>query len=187
MLTVSYLILQACILFLRCFRQEWRISVFALCAFKKPLLMCSAQDCDLARSWVRTAERGVEFKGGSRHDRNRHNRHSRQNRQNRQNRHSCLLVLYFAGQAKREQGALQNRQNRQNRHEGSNPPPPLNSTPFFRHPDWDPEPFQKPKPSEWKSPGSQWKSPGPQEAQNLSEKVEKGSRPHNNPFWFSII
>ena len=34
-------------------------------------------------------KRGVEFKGGSRHDRNRHNR------QNRQNRHGRLLVLYL--------------------------------------------------------------------------------------------
>ena len=73
-------------------------------------------------------KRGVEFKGGSRHDRNRHNH---RNRQNRQNRHGRLLVLYFVGQAKRGQGALQNRQtrqNRQNRHEGYplklNPPFP---------------------------------------------------------------
>ena len=47
--------------------------------------------------------RGVEFKGGSRHDRNRHNR---RNRQNRPNRHGCLLVLYFVGQAKGRQGAF---------------------------------------------------------------------------------
>ena len=45
-------------------------------------------------------EKGVEFKGGSRHDRNRHNR------QNRQNRHGRLLALYFVGQAKGGQGAL---------------------------------------------------------------------------------
>ena len=31
-LAISYLVLQACISFLRCFRQEWRISVFALFA-----------------------------------------------------------------------------------------------------------------------------------------------------------
>ena len=36
-------------------------------------------------------KRGVEFKGGSRHDRN------RQNCQNRQNRHGCVFVLYFVG------------------------------------------------------------------------------------------
>ena len=63
-------------------------------------------------------KRGVEFKGGSRHDRNRHNR---RNRRNRQNRHGCLLVLYFLGEAEGGQGALQNRQNRQNRHEGYPP------------------------------------------------------------------
>ena len=45
-------------------------------------------------------KRGVEFKGGSRHDRNRHNRRNRQNRQNR------LLVLYFVGEARGGQGAL---------------------------------------------------------------------------------
>ena len=60
-------------------------------------------------------KKGVEFKGGSRQDRN------RQNRQNRQNRYGCLLVLYFVGQAKGGQGALQNHQNRQNRHEGYPP------------------------------------------------------------------
>ena len=67
-----------------------------------------------------SGKRGVEFKGGSHHDRNRHNR----NRQNRQNRHSCLLVLYFAGEAKGGQGAFQNRHNRQNpqnHHEGYPP------------------------------------------------------------------
>ena len=42
-------------------------------------------------------KRGVEFKGGSRHD---CNRHDRRNRQNRQNRHGLLIVLYFVGQAK---------------------------------------------------------------------------------------
>ena len=66
-------------------------------------------------------KRGVGFKGGSRHDRNRHNR---RNRQNRQNRHGRLLALYFVGRAKGGQGALQNRQtrqNRQNRHEGYPP------------------------------------------------------------------
>ena len=61
---------------------------------------------------------GVEFKGGSRHDRNRHNRRKRQNR------HSRLLALYFVGQTKGGQGALQDRQNRQScqkRHELSGP------------------------------------------------------------------
>ena len=72
-------------------------------------------------SVLRVTERGVGFKGRSRHDRNRHNRH---NRHNRQNRHGRLFVLYFVGPAKRGQGALQNRQtrqNRQNRHEGYPP------------------------------------------------------------------
>ena len=32
MLTISYLVLQACVSFLGCFRQEWRISAFALFA-----------------------------------------------------------------------------------------------------------------------------------------------------------
>ena len=68
--------------------------------------------------------RGVEFKGGSRHDRNRHNR---RNRQNRQNRHGRLLALYFVGEAKEGQGVLQNRQIRQNRHEGY---PPWTQPPF---------------------------------------------------------
>ena len=70
---------------------------------------------------LRVTEKGVEFKGGSHHGRN---RHSRRNRQNHQNRHSRLLALYFAGQPKGGQGAFQNRrnrQNRQNRHEGSPP------------------------------------------------------------------
>ena len=40
-------------------------------------------------------KRGVEFKGGSRHDRN------RRDRRNRQNRHGCLLALYFVGEAKK--------------------------------------------------------------------------------------
>ena len=44
---------------------------------------------------IRMTKKGGEFKGGSRHDRNRHNR---RNRQNRQNRHGCLFVLYFVGQ-----------------------------------------------------------------------------------------
>ena len=43
---------------------------------------------------------GVEFKGGSRHDRNRHQR------RNRQKRHGRLLGLYFVGQAKGGQGAI---------------------------------------------------------------------------------
>ena len=75
-----------------------------------------------------TKKGGVEFKGGSRHDRDRHNR---RNRQNRQNRHGRLLALYFVGQAKGGQGALRNRQNRQNRHEGYppfKPNPPLPSS-----------------------------------------------------------
>ena len=58
---------------------------------------------------------GVEFKGGSRHDRN---------RRNRQNRDGWLLALYFVGEAKGGQGAFQNRQNhqnRQNRHQGYPP------------------------------------------------------------------
>ena len=65
------------------------------------------------QQWLQVAaasgsrKRGVEFKGGSRHDRNCHNRW---NCQNRQNRHGSLLVLYFAGQAKGGQGAIQNRQ-----------------------------------------------------------------------------
>ena len=63
--------------------------------------------------WYQDDEkRGVEFQGGSRHDRNRHNR---RNRQNRQDRHGRLLALYFVGQAKGGQGALQNR------HEGYPP------------------------------------------------------------------
>ena len=60
-------------------------------------------------------ERGVEFKGGSRHDLD---RRDHRNRQNRQNRHGCLLVLHFVGDAKGGQGAFQNRQNR---HEGYPP------------------------------------------------------------------
>ena len=43
---------------------------------------------------LRMMKRGVEFKGGSRHDRNCHNRRKRQNR------HGRLLALYSVGQAK---------------------------------------------------------------------------------------
>ena len=53
---------------------------------------------------------GVEFKEGSRRDRN---RHKFQNCQN-----VCLSALWFLGQAQRGQGALHNRQNR---HEGYHP------------------------------------------------------------------
>ena len=53
--------------------------------------------------WSGSRKRGVDFKGGSRHDRNRHDR---------QNRHGCLIVLCFVGQPQRRQGALRNRQNR---------------------------------------------------------------------------
>ena len=58
-------------------------------------------------------KRGVEFKGGSRHDLN-----------------GRLFALHFVGQAQGGQGALQNRQsrrNRQNHHEGY----PLNPHPLF--------------------------------------------------------
>ena len=77
----------------------------------------SRRKCD-ARDNQDHGKGGVEFKGSSRHDRNRHNR---RNRRNRQNRHGCLLVLYFVGETKGGQGALQNRQNRQNHHEGYPP------------------------------------------------------------------
>ena len=42
---------------------------------------------------IRMTKKRIEFKGGSRHDRNRHNR------RNRQNRHGRLLILYFVDQA----------------------------------------------------------------------------------------
>ena len=71
----------------------------------------------------KSRKRGVEFKGGSRHDRNRHNR---RNRQNRQNRHGCLIAAVFSRRSKRRARCFaepnrQNRQNRQNRHEGYPP------------------------------------------------------------------
>ena len=81
---------------------------------RKTVLVRNAQ-----KTFRITEKGGVEFKGGSRHDRNRHDS---------QNRHGCLIVLYFVGQAQGGQGALQNRQK-------SPRLPPLNSTPLLRDPE----------------------------------------------------
>ena len=75
-------------------------------------------------------KRGVEFRGGSRHDRNRHNR---RNRQNRQNRHGCLLALYFAGEVGK---ALSRTAKTVKTAKTVMKATRLNSTPLFRHPDF---------------------------------------------------
>ena len=94
----------------------------------RSLAKCMQRELDLVSSKVGVSEcrkRGFEFKGGSRHDRNRRNRH---------NHHGRLFVLYFAGQARGGQGAFQNRQTVKT----AKPimkTTPLNSTPLFRHPE----------------------------------------------------
>ena len=84
-------------------------------------------------------KRGAEFKGGSRHDRNRYNRH---NRQNRQNRHGCLLVLYFVGQAKGAK-VLSRTTKTIETTKTAMKATPLKLNPLFRHPDFLLRKFQR--------------------------------------------